>query len=333
LKYKKISYGTGEMMKSQKLGHCVFVLTFIFISTFLLSNSSADPLDNRLWRNPLTQVGYVSKINYANGMFFAVGGAISSSLYGVSVRLSDLAQPDSENGNCAATLSSDLQLHVPVVSFYGQSYSADFQVITDSFEIQLTNYDLLTDISPFANCRPALLSPELTLHIPTILFGGVSYLADFQYSHDSVLTLIGFGQTASATPYQLAPASTYQEGCVSPCLCPVTIGEQITGSFNLIQLNPIPLFSRFGLNDISWTVTKPDGTVLHTITGFGIYQTGGEFAKMHQLILEISIDNSDLMLFDSGLVPDSSQFPAISISVDRGTSCFDILMSIIASPS
>jgi hypothetical protein len=240
---------------------------------------------------------------------------------------------DSSNGNCAATLSSDLQLHAPIVNFQGQLYWADFQVLSDTLDIQLTNYGLLTDISSFANCRPALFSPELTLHIPTVLFDGVSYLVDFQHSQDLLLTLLGFGQTANATPYQLSSASTYQEGCVSPCLCPVTMSQQITGSFNLIPLNPSPLFSRFSLDNISWTVTSPDGTVLHTITGFGIYQTNGEFAEMHQLILEVSIDNSDLMLFDSGLIPDSSQFPEITISVDRGTSCFDVLMNIIASPS
>jgi hypothetical protein len=310
-------------MKSQKLFHCILILTLI-ITSFLLSGiSNADPLDHWHWRNPLPQGNNLLGMAYGNDSFIAIGD------YGTILE----SDPLSQNGNCVATLSSDLQFHVPVVSFQGQPYWADFQVSPDTLEIQLTNYGLLTDISPFANCRPALLSPELTLHIPTILFDGVSYLADFQYSHDSFLTLIGFGQTANATPYQLAPASTYQEGCVSPCECPVTIGQQITGSFNLIQLNPSPLFSRFSLDDISWTVTSPDGTVLHTITGFGIYQTGGEFAKMHQLILEISIDNSDLTLFDSGLILDSSQFPAISISVDRGTSCFDILMNIIASPS
>jgi len=310
-------------MKSQKLFHLISILT-LSVALFLLpGNSSADPLDHWHWRNPLPQGNNLLGMAYGNCTFIAVGdlGTILQS------------DPLSQNGNCAATLSSDLQLHDPVVSFNGQSYWADFQVSPDTLEIQLTNYGLVTDMNPFANCRPALLSPDLTLHIPTILFDGVSYLADFQYSHDSFLTLIGFGQTANTTPYQLAPTSTYQEGCVSPCLCPVTIGQQITGSFELIPLNPSPMFSRFSLDNISWTVTNLDGTVLHTITGFGIYQTGGEFAKMHELILEISIDNSDLMHFDSGLIPDSSQFPEISISVDRGTSCYDILMSIIASPS
>jgi hypothetical protein len=63
-----------------------------------------------------------------------------------------------------------------------------------------------------------------------------------------------------------------------------------------------------------------------------IYQVGGEFAKMHQLILEISIDNGDLMHFDSGLVADGLPFPAFSISLDRGSACYDILMSIMAEP-
>ncbi len=307
-----------------------------------------------------------SRITFGNGNFLAVNNGVSSSFDGVNWtgripayfrpglqevtygngrfltvgRNGAILQPDSENGDCAATLSSGLQLHIPVINFHGQSYWADFQVISDTLEIhlntleiQLTNYGLLTDIRPFANCRPALVSPDLTLHSPTILFGGVSYLADFQYSHDSVLSLFGVGQkTTNTTPYLLASSSTYQEGCVSPCLCPITIGRQILGAFKLIQLNSSPAFDRYSLDDISWTVASPDGTVMHTITGFGIYQTGGDFAKTHRLVLELSIDNSDLMHFDSGLVPDSFQFPAISISVDRGSTCYDIFMNIVASP-
>jgi hypothetical protein len=39
------------------------------------------------------------------------------------------------------------------------------------------------------------------------------------------------------------------------------------------------------------------------------------------------------MHFDSGLVVDGAQFPVISILVDRGTSCFDIMMIINAAPA
>ena len=290
-------------MKSAKSILLIFILIFFVFSIFFYSPASADPLDG-------------------NGIFLTVGSN------------GEIPQQDSENGNCAATLSSDMHLHFPVVNFYGQSYWADFQVIPDTIEIQLTNYGLLADMRPFATCRPALLSPDLTLHSPTILFDGVYYLADFQYSHDSVLRLFGAGQkTGNTTPYQLDSASTYQEGCISPCLCPITAGWEISGAFKLVQLNSDPLFDRFSLDDISWTVTSPDGTFTHTITGFGIYQTGGEFARMHRLVLEVSIDGSDLMHFESGLVLDSSQFPAISIPVDRGSACYDIFMNIIASPT
>jgi hypothetical protein len=244
-----------------------------------------------------------------------------------------LPQTDSTNGNCAAALSSDLKLHVPIITFYGKSYYADFEVIPDSLEIQLTSSGLLTDVGPFVGCRPSLLSPDLTLHIPTILFGGSSYLADFEYSHDLSLALIGAGQTENVILYQLSSASSFQEGCVSPCLCPVTIGLEMSGTFKMVRMNLGPLFDRFGLDEVSWTVANSDGTVVHTIKGFGIYQRGGELANMHQLILELSIDGGDLIHFDSGLIPDGSLFPAILISVDRGTACYDIFMNIIANPS
>lgn len=281
---------------SKKL--CLGFFVLAHISIFLSSNSCADPLDNRL-RNPIPQAGYVSQT--------------------------------SENGNCAATISSTQQLHLPVINFYGRYYWADFQAIPGTLEIRLADFGLLTDMKAFADCQPALLSPYLTLHCPTILLDGVSYLADFQFSHDSALRLIGAGQKTNTTPYQLASASTSQEGCVGPCLCPVTIGRQLSGTFNLVQLNPSPPFDRYSLDDISWTVTSPDGTLIHTITGFGIYQRGGELYRMHQLVLELSIDKGDLMLFDSGLVPDDSEFPAISISVDLGSTCYDIFLNIVAS--
>ena len=110
------------------------------------------------------------------------------------------------------------------------------------------------------------------------------------------------------------------------------IGLNLSGTFNLVPINQGPLFDEFDLDEISWTVANSDGTVVHKITGFGIYQRGGEFAYMHRLILEVSIDGSNLMHFDSGLVADGSEFPAISISVDRGTTCYDTFMNIIASP-
>lgn len=267
-------------------------------------------------------------------VFFLV---ISVFLAGLSTAFADegkgMLKAASSADNCAATLSNELVLDVPILIFYGVPFWAHFQVAPGTGDIELTDYGSPGDLTQFSGCRPTLLSPDLILHVPNILFAGFSFIADFQYSHDLSFSLIGAGlKTGNTTLYKLSADSTYQEGCFGPCLCPVSAPLTISGTFKLIPLKPVMLYNRYSLDEISWTVINPDGTVAHTITGFGIYQAGGEFARMHQLALELSIDNSDLMHFDSGLVAAGSQFPVISVSVDRGTLCYDILMYINAAP-
>jgi hypothetical protein len=149
-----------------------------------------------------------------------------------------------------------------------------------------------------------------------------------------VMVSVGLVCTAAeaAVVYRLSPGSTYQEGCVGPCMCPVSMIGKIKGTFTLVQLTPTPLFTRYRVAKISWAVINPNKEVVHMIRGHGIYQLGGEIALMQQLILDLSIDGADPVFFDSGLVPVESAFPNISISVDRGTKCYDIWLDINARP-
>ena len=204
---------------------------------------------------------------------------------------SGMLQPVPSTDNCTATLSNNLLLDVPILTFYGVPLQANFRNVPGTIDIELTEYAPIGDPTRFNSCRPSLLSPDLILHVPDISFAGRSFLADFQYSHDLSFSLIGAGLKTDATFYRLSADSTYQEGCVGPCMCPVSIARGMSGTFNLIPLGTVAFYSRYSLDDISWTVMNPDGTIAHTITGFGIYQIGGEFARMHQLALELSIDN------------------------------------------
>jgi hypothetical protein len=141
------------------------------------------------------------------------------------------------------------------------------------------------------------------------------------------------GRAAAGVLYELSPGTTYQEGCVGPCLCPVMMSEEVSGTFLLTkQKSNDPWFARYRLSRIAWTVTDPDGAIIHTITGRGTYQVGGDFALTHQLLLDVRIDGGELQHLDSGMIPGGSEFPAIAISVDRGTQCYDIWMDIKASP-
>ena len=136
------------------------------------------------------------------------------------------------------------------------------------------------------------------------------------------------GAATAAVVYELSSDSTYYQGCVAPCECPIGIIGQMAGTFRLSPLRPTPLFNQYRLTYISWRVVDPNGHVVHRITGGGLYQVGG---GMHQLILDLRIDGNPAH-FNSGLVVDDSQFPIISITVDRGTTCFDILLNVVADP-
>lgn len=133
--------------------------------------------------------------------------------------------------------------------------------------------------------------------------------------------------------YTLTPGSTFQEGCVAPCMCPVRLPEVLTGTFRLIPAGFDPLFTNYNLDEISWTAFDSNGGIVHKITGQGTYKLGGEVALTQQLTLDLSIDGGSSEHFDSGLIAGGSEFPAISIpSVSNGASCYQVSIDIKASP-
>jgi hypothetical protein len=113
------------------------------------------------------------------------------------------------------------------------------------------------------------------------------------------------------------------------------ISGDVQGTFGLVkQASSTTNVNTYSLKDISWFVFGSNGQVIHTITGSGTYRfsaVGTGFEK-HQLTLTINIDGQGPVRLDSGQVIGCPQFPAISISVRRGTRCFDIWMDIIATP-
>lgn len=140
------------------------------------------------------------------------------------------------------------------------------------------------------------------------------------------------GPAAADVLYELTSGATFQEGCVGPCLCPIMLSEEVTGTFLLAPTGSDPLFTNYQLNGISWTVLGPDGKAAHEITGQGTYKLGGEVALTQQLVLDVDIDGGGTEHLDSGLIPGGSEFPLISVSVSRGTSCFNTWMTLQAAP-
>lgn len=152
-----------------------------FPNTHADSYWSSDP-------SPKTTYG----ISYAWGVSFSGGGKYEwmtiSALYVRCVTDSPVA---SNVNNCAATLSSDLKLHIPILTFNGQSYWADLQYTSGS-NFTLSNAGAVTDTSSYSGCTAATLSSSsYKLHIPALTYNNVSYWADFQYVPDATFTLTG----------------------------------------------------------------------------------------------------------------------------------------------
>lgn len=95
------------------------------------------------------------------------------------------------SANCAAVLSEDLYLHIPIMTYSGQSYWADLSYDADTQSFRVGTAGLVMDISPFSGCSPATLSHDSKLRIPEIIFDGQSFSADLQGSGGSEFTLEG----------------------------------------------------------------------------------------------------------------------------------------------
>ena len=106
--------------------------------------------------------------------------------------------------------------------------------------------------------------------------------------------------------YDLLPGSSFQEGCVPPCMCPVMMSDDVRGTLGLMAAGPGPIpldssqFNSYSLTGISWTVYNQAGKPVHTITGNGTYrfETVGNGVVRHQLTLNISIDRQAPVFLD-----------------------------------
>jgi hypothetical protein len=107
------------------------------------------------------------------------------------------------------------------------------------------------------------------------------------------------------------------------------MAESLRGTFALTPIEPHPLFNQFAVTDVNWLVTLGDEE--SRITGSGTYRIGGEFARMHQLELDLRLGDQPLEHFDSGFVLGGAEFPQIKIRISiSGESCFDTVIQVSA---
>jgi hypothetical protein len=94
--------------------------------------------------------------------------------------------------NCVAILSDSLFLHAPILLYNGQAYWADFQY-TQGLDFRIVGAGAVADASPHISCTPSTLSSDLELHVPELIYKGVSYHTDFHYEGGLIFTLTGAG--------------------------------------------------------------------------------------------------------------------------------------------
>lgn len=142
-------------------------------------------------------------------------------------------------------------------------------------------------------------------------------------------------QTAPAAPtviYTLDAASGYTEGCQAPCLCPIWFTPDLVGTMGVTFKNTTPGgFDVYSISNVNWVVGF--GAQEQRVIGRGTYRVGGPGAPQHQLRLLLKTDTGPAVNFDSGLVPTTSTFPTIDISIAMNNFvCYDRVFTISATP-
>jgi hypothetical protein len=139
-----------------------------------------------------------------------------------------------------------------------------------------------------------------------------------------------WGQSGTTTPYTLG-ASTFERGCFGICDCAIYTSK-LQGTFDLRQLPPSPLYSRYAVERVDWLANETSHSL--RITGSGTYQVGGEVAVMERMTLDLSVDGGTPQHFDSGNVQGGGDFPRITISVrlHDASACTDTVIKIDAAP-
>jgi hypothetical protein len=142
---------------------------------------------------------------------------------------------------------------------------------------------------------------------------------------------LGQAQTTTAISYQLNPESQFIEGCFPPCLCPISIGKPVTGTFLLTPTGTDGSFNTYTVTEVNWVFSRDN--VATVVTGSGTYKVASGSAPQQELSLDLLVGDDNVEHFDSGLVAASFSFPNINLSISvHGQVCFDKVFAVSASP-
>lgn len=139
--------------------------------------------------------------------------------------------------------------------------------------------------------------------------------------------------SSTAEVYRLTDASSYQEGCFDPCLCPSLDQRPVLGTFGLRFTGSDGGFDRYAVEDAHWKVPGRDPEL--RAVGSGTYTVGSPDATAvleHRLELDLRLTGSAVEHFDSGWVIGPS-LPHIQITISmNGMVCYDRVFAIDADP-
>jgi hypothetical protein len=145
-------------------------------------------------------------------------------------------------------------------------------------------------------------------------------------------------QDVLAILYAVDGESRVLEGCFPPCRCPLQILQGLAGTFDLVARETDESgFDVFEVEDLELSVLAPDVSAVR-VSGSGVYRRrpadpAGEPA-VHELVLDVSVDDGPLERLQSGVVSASSALPRIAIAVSRnGMVCDDLVLEILAAPA
>jgi hypothetical protein len=147
------------------------------------------------------------------------------------------------------------------------------------------------------------------------------------------LSALGQGTPDEETFYELDQESAWLEGCiVGPCLCPVALFDDLSGSFRLVEmptLQPGP-WRIFEVNDVRWELRRGDQIV--DIRGSGLYQTAVPVLDEQRLTLDLTIDGNPIEPLDSGTVGGGLAFPSIEVQALTPGQCYQEGVWLSADP-
>ncbi len=151
-----------------------------------------------------------------------------------------------------------------------------------------------------------------------------------------VLVAIGAAflpRVASSEVYRLTDASSYQEGCFDPCLCPMLDQRPALGTFSLRFTGSDGGFDHYAVEDVHWKVPGSDPEL--RVTGAGKYTIGSPdpiTVRQHRLELALRVGDSPVENFDSGWVI-GPNLPHIQITISiNGMYCYDRVFVVDADP-